>query len=256
MAMIYMKQPSANTEGIDGTMQRILLMLFSMFFRAMYYFSRIWWYSIQKTIDYTKSFYIIKKATKAANKAGRVTIEPHGLENLPKENGFVMFPNHQGLFDVLAFLESCPVPFGFVIKKEASQVILLKQVMKALGSLSMDRSDIKQSMEVINEITREVMQGRNFLIFPEGTRSKNKNVPLDFKAGSFKSAMKAKCPIVPCAIIDSFVPFDEKHIRPVTVKVLYLEPLYYEEYKELKSTEIAVIVRTRIVDAIDTYLKE
>lgn len=254
--MIYMKQPSLSIERINVPMQRILLMLFSMFFRAIYYFIKIWWYSIQKTVDYTKAFEIIKKATRAANKAGRVTIEPHGLENLPKENGFVIFPNHQGLFDVLAFLESCPLPFAFVIKKEASQVILLKQVMKALGSLSMDRKDIKQSMQVINEMTEEVKKGRNFLIFAEGTRSKNKNVPLDFKAGSFKSAMKAKCPIVPCAIIDAFVPFDEKHIKPVTVKVLYLEPMYYEEYKDLKSTEIAVVVRSRIVEAIDTYLNK
>ena len=69
---------------------------------------------------------------------------------------------------------------------------------------------------------------------------------LEFKGGSFKSAQKAKCPIVPCALIDSFVPFDQKSIRPVTVKLYYLPPMYYEEYKDMKTTEIAAEVKRRI----------
>jgi len=175
------------------------------------------------------------------------------LENIPAEDGFMFFPNHQGLFDVLVFLESCPRPFGFVIKKEASNIILLKQVMEALRSYAMDREDIKQSMQVIMNVAREVSEGRNFLIFAEGTRSKNGNQLLDFKGGSFKSATKAKCPIVPCALIDSFVPFDENSIRPVTVKVIYLPPMYYEEYKDMKTVDIAAEVKRRIEQAIAEY---
>ena len=58
-------------------------------------------------------------------------------------------------------------------------------------------------------MAEEVKKGRNFIIFPEGTRSRQGNHTLEFKGGSFKAAMKAKCPIVPCALIDSFIPFDE-----------------------------------------------
>lgn len=83
----------------------------------------------------------------------------------------------------MAFLESCPVPFAFVIKKEASKIILLKQVTDALGSLSIDREDIRQSMKVIAKMTEEVKGGKNFLIFAEGTRSKAGNKLLDFKEG-------------------------------------------------------------------------
>lgn len=157
-----------------------------------------------------------------------------------------LFPNHQGMFDALVFLESCPVPFSVVYKKEVSDVILLKQVFRALHAIAIDREDIKQSLQVINQMTEEVKQGRNFLIFPEGTRSRMGNQLLPFKGGTFKSAVRAKCPIVPCALIDSYKPFDEKSIAPVTVKLIYLPPICYEEYKQLKTPEIADIVKRRL----------
>ena len=235
---------------------RIAYILIRLFLKTPYYFFRIWWCSIKKKKDYNHNYEVIKKVTKGANRAGNITIESHGLENIPKENGFIFFPNHQGLFDVLTLLESCPVPFAFVIKKEASKVILLKQIIKALGSIPIDRDDIKQSMQVINQVADEVKNGRNFLIFPEGTRSREGNKPGEFKGGSFKSATKAKCPIVPCALIDAFKPFDEKSVKPLTVKLIYLEPIYYDEYKDMKTTEIATMVRERIVAAIDKYQTE
>lgn len=235
-------------------MRRIIMMVLRLFYKVPFYLYRISSYGKKDNVDIEEAFAFIKKVTKAANKAGRVTIEAHGVENLPKENGFVLFPNHQGLFDVLVFLESCPVPFSFVIKKEASNVILLKQVIAALRSLVIDRDDMRQSMQVILQMTEEVKKGRNFLIFPEGTRSKNGNELLPFKGGTFKSAVNAKCPIVPCALIDSFKPFDEKSIKPVTVKLLYLPPMYYEEYAGMKTAEIAAEVKGRIEAAIATEI--
>ncbi|MGN1196344.1 MAG: lysophospholipid acyltransferase family protein [Acetatifactor sp.] len=232
-------------------MKRIILMVLKLFFRVPYYMFGIWWCGRKKDYNLEKSYAFVKKVTQAANKAGRVTIETQGLENIPEENGFIFFPNHQGLFDVLVFLESCPVPFSFVIKKEASKVILLKQVIAALRSVSIDREDIRQSMQVINQVAEEVGKGRNFLIFAEGTRSKQGNQLLPFKGGTFKSAVKAKCPIVPCALIDSFKPFDENSIAPVTVKLIYLSPIYYEEYHMLKTPEIADLVKSRIEEAIE-----
>ena len=85
-----------------------------------------------------------------------------------------------------------------------------------------DREDIRQSMQVIMDVTEEVKKGRNYLIFAEGTRSKMGNKLLEFKGGSFKAATKAKCPIIPIALIDSFKPFDTNSTRPVTVQVHFL----------------------------------
>ncbi len=234
-------------------MKRIILMVVRLIIKVPYYLLGIWWSGKRKDYDLAKSYAFVKKVAMAANRAGRVTIESYGVENLPEEDGFIFFPNHQGLYDVLAFLESCPRPFAFVIKKEASNVILLKQVISALRSIVMDREDIKQSLQVIIQVTEEVKKGRNFLIFAEGTRSKMGNKLLPFKGGTFKSAMKAKCPIVPCALIDSFKPFDESTIAPVTVKLIYLPAIYYEEYKDMKSPEIADMVKARIEAAIAEY---
>lgn len=232
---------------------RIALMVIRLFLKVPYYFFLIWRCGVSDKISYEEAFGTIKKVAKRANRAGRVTIEAYGLENIPKEDGFIFFPNHQGLFDVLVFLDSCPRPFSFVAKKEASNIILLKQVIKALGAYPMDREDVRQSMKVINAVTEDVQGGKNFLIFPEGTRSRLGNRMLEFKGGSFKSATKAKCPIVPCALIDSFKPFDERNIRPVRVKVIYMKPMYYEEYKEMKTVDIAEEVRRRIEKTISQY---
>ena len=55
-------------------------------------------------------------------------------------------------------------------------------------------------------------------------------------------------------MIDSFKPFDEKSIRPVTVKLIYMPPIYYEEYKDMKTVEIAEEVKGRIERTIAEYI--
>ena len=56
-------------------------------------------------------------------------------------------------------------------------------------------------------------------------------------------------------LIDSFKPFDTNTISPVTVQVHFLEPMYYEEYKDMKTTEIAAEVKRRIEAVIGQYAK-
>ena len=214
-------------------MYRIILMVVRLFYKVPYYLIRIWWLGTRKNFDLEKNYAFIKKVTKAANRAGRVTIESYGVENIPKENGFILFPNHQGMFDALVFLESCPVPFSVVYKKEVSNVILLKQVFRALHAIAIDREDIKQSLQVINQMTEEVKQGRNFLIFPEGTRNKSEDPAdlMEFHEGSLKIAEKSGCPVIPVAITGTDDVF-ERHIpwiRKSHVIIEYGEPIYLKE---------------------------
>ena len=177
---------------------------------------------------------------------GRVRILSTGQENLPKQDGFILYPNHQGLYDVLAFIESSDHPFSVVMKKEVQNIPFLKLVFAIMRAKPIDREDVKQAMKIILEVSKEVSEGRNYIIFAEGTRSKNGNQPQEFKGGSFKAAIRAKCPIVPVAVIDAFKPFDTHSADPVTVQVHYLKPLYYEDYKDMKSTEIAKYVKSEI----------
>ena len=236
-------------------MRRIVMMVLRLFLKAPYFLFRIWYCGKKKPVDYPHSYAVIRHVCKKANHAGKVTIDAHGLENIPKEPGFMFFPNHQGLYDVLSIIDSCEIPFAFVIKKEASNVILLKQIIAATGSLSIDREDMRQSMGVIKEVTQQVKNGRNFLIFAEGTRSKKGNALNEMKGGSFKSATKARCPIVPVALIDAFWPFDEKSVKPVTVHVYYMKPITYEEYKDMNTTELAEMVKARIEEQIRLHME-
>lgn len=233
-------------------MNRINFILLKNFYLIPYYWLKLCKYA--KHIDrYTEEerFKLLKQIDHRANKSGRITIDVHGLENIPKENGFMFYPNHQGLYDVLALIEACPIPFSVVMKKELQSIKGLDKVFQCMEALAIDREDIKASMKTIIQVSEEVKKGRNFLIFAEGTRTKHPNAMGEFKGGSFKSAMKAQCPIVPIALIDAYKPFDTKSLKPETVHVHFMEPIPYEEYGHLKTTEVAAMVQKRIEKVIE-----
>ena len=233
-------------------MKRILMMVFRNILLVPYMWIKLC-YHASHVDKYTEEehYKMLRYITYRANKGGNVIIDVHGQENIPKENGFMFFPNHQGMYDVLAIIDACPKPFSVVAKKEVANVPFLKQVFACMKAYMLDREDVRQAMEVIVNVTKEVKKGRNYLIFAEGTRSKKGNQIQDFKGGSFKSATKARCPIVPVALINSFKPFDTNSITPVTVQVHFLEPLLYEEYKDMKTNEIAETVKERIQNKIN-----
>ena len=186
--------------------------------------------------------------------SGNIDLKVSGTENIPTEGGFLLYGNHQGMFDVVALAATCPRSLGAVYKKELKDVPFLKQVLTCTRSFAMDREDVRQSLTVIQNVVREVRSGRGYIIFPEGTRSKNGNEMGEFHGGSFRAATKAKCPIVPLAFIDSFRVLDQKGSDPVTVQIHYLPPIPYEEYASLKTVELAALVKERIARAIEENL--
>lgn len=231
-------------------MKRILYMILKNFYVFPYLYFKLLYMVKSDKFSYEQKYDHLRKITGYANRGGKVEIEAHGVENIPEENGYVIYPNHQGMYDVLTIIATDRNPFAVVMKKELKDIPLLRTVFKAMGAISIDREDIRQSLKVIQTVSKEVQKGRNFLIFAEGTRSKEGNKVGEFKGGSFKAATKAKCPILPVALIDAYKPFDEKSLAKVKVKVCYLEPIYYEEYKDMSSNEIAATVRQRISDKI------
>ncbi len=190
--------------------------------------------------------YILKRAVIGGN----VDLVVTGLENVPRDQSFMMYANHQGLFDCVAIASTCPVPLGAVLKKELVGIPFIQQVKECTKSYAMDREDVRQSLQVIQAVTEEVKNGRNYIIFPEGTRSKNGNTMGEFHGGSFRCATKAKCPVVPVAVVDCYKVLDEKGSRPLTVQLHYLSPIPYEEYKDMKPAELAALVKERIAAKI------
>lgn len=238
-------------------MKRILMMVFRNILIVPWAWIKLCWYAAHtdkypEEVKYKHLQYIVERA----NKGGNINLEISGQENIPKEGGFILYPNHQGMYDVLAIVYACQMPIGMVLKQEIGNIPFIKQVVACTKSFVLDRDDVKQGMRVILNVIEEVKKGRNYLIFAEGTRSKQGNKTLEFKGGSFKAATKAKCPIVPAALVDSYKAFDTGSTKTVTVQLHFLEPLLYEEYKDMKTTEIADEVKRRIDMVIEQNTKE
>ena len=235
-------------------MNRIALMVLKNIFRVPSLYGKLCHYA-KNTDKYPEQekWDHISSILKYAVQAGNVDLVCTGIENLEKANsqGFMLYGNHQGMFDIVAIAATSPVPMGAVLKKELVGIPLIQQIIDCTHSFPMDREDVRQSLTVIKGVTEEVSKGRNYLIFPEGTRSKNGNVMGEFHGGSFKAALKAKCPIVPLCFIDCYKVLDQKGSKPVAVQMHYLKPIAYEEYKDMKTPELAALVKARIQEALD-----
>lgn len=235
-------------------MNRILLMVLRNIFRVPYLFWKLCHYA-KHTDEYPEQekWNHIHKIMNIAVNSGNINLTVTGEENLPEQDGFVLYGNHQGMFDVVALAGTCKRPLAAVLKKELAEVPLLKQIKACTYSFAMDREDVRQSLTVIKGVTEEVQKGRNYLIFPEGTRSRNGNTMGEFHSGSFRAAQKAKCPIVPLCFIDCYKVLDQKGSKPVSVQMHYLKPIPYEEYKDLKTVDIAALVKSRIQECLDAH---
>jgi 1-acyl-sn-glycerol-3-phosphate acyltransferase len=223
---------------------RNILVVPGLFAKLSHYAKHTEAYSWQEKWDH------IHHIMSRAIQSGNVDLKVTGLENLPADRPFMLYGNHQGMFDVVAISGTCPIPLAVVYKKELKGVPLLQQIYDCTRSYAMDREDVRQSLTVIQNVTEELKQGRSFVIFPEGTRSRKGNEMLEFHGGSFRCAIKSKCTVIPMALIDSFRVLDEKGSKPVTVQLHYLKPIEYEEYKDLKTTQLAELVRSRIAACI------
>ena len=235
-------------------MERLLRIIILCLFRIPGFFFKLVFYG-NHADEFSDEFkhQVLRNMAKPVCKAGRINVDVQGLQNIPKKSGYMLYPNHQGMFDVIAMLAGFTAPFSVVYKKELKNVILIRHAFKMLGAKAIDRSDLRQSMGVINEVSEEVKQGRNYVIFAEGTRNRDKNNVHAFKPGSFKIAMKAKCPVVPVAQIDMYKALDDKGTSPITVQIHILPPINYEEYKHMKTSELAEKVQKQIRETIDKF---
>lgn len=201
-----------------------------------------------------KRYNLARRAFTMVRRSGHVRTKAYGEENLPKEGGYVMFSNHQGKYDVLGIMLSHKEPCSFVMDKNKSNTIIVSEIVDLVQGKRLDKNDVRQALRIINEVAQEVREERKYIFFPEGGYEfNNKNVMGIFRPGSFKCAVKAKAPIVPVAIIDSYKVFNSFTIGRVTTQVHFLKPFFYEDYKGLKTTEIAELVKERIGEVLAQY---
>lgn len=208
-------------------------------------------YSEEERYGYAQ--YVVK----LMRNTGMICTEAYGTENLPVEGGYMMYPNHQGKYDVYGIISTHKKPCSFVMDKAKSYIVFVNEALELLKGKRLDKEDIHQALTIINEVAEEVKNGARFILFPEGGYEfNNKNILQEFKSGCFKIATKSKMPIVPVALIDSYKVFNSYHMGPVKTQVHYLEPIFYEEYKGMKTPQIAALVKERIQEKIDEVMRK
>lgn len=233
-------------------MKRIIFLVIRLLYRIPGWLLTIHRYKKHKEeIPFDERFGFTQRLIRKVNQKSRVQIHCYGKENLPEEQGYLMAPNHQGLFDALILFGTHDKPFKFIVKKELMHVFVLGDVLHMIDALAIDRENIRASVKVIRQASKEMRSGISYVIFPEGTRCRQKNKMLEFKGGTFKSVMDAKKPIVPVALIDCYKVFDNNSIEKVDAQIHYLKPIFYDEYKDMNSTQVAYMVQSRVEKCIE-----
>lgn len=173
-------------------------------------------------------------------------LSSEGLENLP--NGpFILAPNHQSFLDglfVAVFLKNKVLKKTYFYAKEKHlKNKILKFIADKSNVIIMDLSDLRTSLQKLAEVLKN---GRNLIIFPEGTRSFNGELG-DFKKTFAILSRELNVPVVPVAIegANRALPRGKIFPRPFKrVQVKFLNPITpsnhtYESLKNVVFEKVA-----------------
>jgi len=129
-----------------------------------------------------------------------VKVEPRGLRAADFSRPPVVICNHLSNLDGPLLLTVLPVNPRVLIKAEARKIPLVGWVMGLADFVFVDRSSPQRRQEALAEAIEKISKKRySFLVFPEGTRSKN-GAMQDFKKGSFLIAARSGAPLLPVRI--------------------------------------------------------
>jgi len=158
-----------------------------------------------------------------------VRVEVEGLEHVHEESPYIFMSNHQGSYDIFAFLGCLPFQFKWLAKKELFSIPVIGWAMTAAGYISIDREGTRETVKAMNKAAQKIREGMSVVIFPEGTRSADGSIQ-PFKKGGFTLAIKSKVPIVPMAIAGSreIMPKDKLTLNPGEIRVRIGEPIETE----------------------------
>ena len=149
-----------------------------------------------------------------------------GLENLPKEGGFMLVSNHLSMIDCVVIVTLFKQKIYFMAKKEIFDKKLKEKFFRWCGGIPVDRENL--DLKSIKECFKKLKDGEVLVVFPEGTRNKKQEVDLlPIKGGASLLAFKAGTKVVPIAMKNKFKIFRKNY--------LYIgEPYDYSEYKGQK----------------------
>ena len=161
-----------------------------------------------------------------------------GTENIPKDGSNVFASNHRSYTDPVLIAMPTRVPCSFMAKEELfHQNVFFTALIKAFGAFPVtrgkgDSAAIDMSMDRLNI-------GRNLVIFPEGTRSKDGKVGKG-KTGVALIAAMAQVSVVPVGInFEGSLKFRKKIVvrfgKPISPEELNVTSADPRELKKLKT---------------------
>lgn len=121
-----------------------------------------------------------------------------GTENIPQDRALVMASNHRSYADPVILTMPMKRPVTYMAKEELFKNRLFGWFITKLGAFPVKRGG--GDMQVIDDSVAILNSGRNLVIFPEGTRSKDGKVGKG-KTGVALIAAKSGADVLPCGII-------------------------------------------------------
>lgn len=178
-------------------------------------------------------------------------------KKLIPDKPFLLVANHRSNLDstlIDNYLEEYPLVF--VAKKSLFKIPMVGKLIHGAAYISIDRDDLRGQYNAIMDSVKRLTREKDPLsigIFPEGTRNKSERIlPNEFKAGSFQIALRAKCPVVICALRGTKEVNDKLLVKKHDVYCDIIKVINYDEYKDMSSLELANYAN----DIIKDFLKE
>jgi 1-acyl-sn-glycerol-3-phosphate acyltransferase len=151
-------------------------------------------------------------------------VEYRGLERIPA-GGFVVASKHQSLWETFALLPVFDDP-TFILKRELRWIPMFGWYTRKADCIPVDRKAGSQALLAMTAKAREeVRDGRQILIFPEGTR-RPAGAPPAYKYGVSHLYQSLGVPCLPLALNSGLYWPRRKFIRrPGTIVLEVLEPI-------------------------------
>jgi 1-acyl-sn-glycerol-3-phosphate acyltransferase len=172
---------------------------------------------------------------------GHIPVEVQGLEHLTPGQPYVFAANHRSAFDIYVLISVLPGRLMFVAKKSLFQIPIFGQALIRMGSIPLDRDNLKQAIKSLDRAAARVRDGGSMIIFPEGTRVNSPEL-VPFKKGVFIMAAKASQPIVPVSLSGTrFIqPRGTLQVRSGPVRVVISPPIHPKDYRRKEDLMNAV----------------
>jgi 1-acyl-sn-glycerol-3-phosphate acyltransferase len=156
-----------------------------------------------------------------------IKVEVSGLDRFDRRTALIFMPNHISFLDGPLLEMLIPGAARVVLKKSVLRIPVVGLAMRFVGFVPVDRKGAEGGKRSIARAVRMIReQGYSFLIFPEGTRSRDgKLQPL--RRGGFFLALETGAPIVPVTIQGTFelMPKGQKYARKGTARVIFHKPI-------------------------------